>query len=127
SGPAPVSFGNPIATFPDIAGQANPVITSAAFCRVGPYVVSLAGSDSLLSSSSSATITVSLPQAPAIIFVNPNTGQQGQSNLSVSITGQNTNFVQGTTAASFGAGITVVSVTVTSLTTATVVLNIDPA
>jgi len=46
---------------------------------------------------------------PALITVSPNSGQQGQQNLSVSLTGQNTHFAQGTTTASFGTGITVVS------------------
>src|SRR5205807_7549968 len=49
----------------------------------------------------------------------------GQQNLSVNLTGQFTHFVQGTTTASFGAGITVVSLTVNSATTATTVVNID--
>src|SRR5207237_1383826 len=64
---------------------------------------------------------------PALSQVNPNTGQQGQQNLSVAVTGQFTHFVQGTTTASFGAGITVASLTVNSATSATAVLNIDPA
>src|SRR6267142_1825527 len=59
--------------------------------------------------------------------VNPNTGQQGQQNLSVNLTAQFTHFVQGTTTASFGAGITVASLTVSSATTAAAVLNVDPA
>src|SRR5207244_4928057 len=57
--------------------------------------------------------------------VNPNTGQQGQQNLSVNLTAQFTHFVQGTTTVSFGAGITVASLTVNSATTATAVVNID--
>src|SRR4029077_19855541 len=48
----------------------------------------------------------------------------GQQNLSVTITGQFTPFAQGTTTASFGAGITVNSVTVNSSTSATVNLSI---
>src|SRR5207244_5680726 len=64
---------------------------------------------------------------PVLQTVNPNTGQQGQQNLSVNLTAQFTHFVQGTTTASFGAGITVASLTVNSATTATAVLNIDPA
>lgn len=59
--------------------------------------------------------------------VNPNTGQPGQQNVSVAVTGQFTHWAQGTTAASFGAGITVASVTVSSATTAMAVLNIDVA
>src|SRR2546425_12057082 len=44
---------------------------------------------------------------PVLQTVNPNTGHKGQPNLSVTITAQFTHFVQGTTTASFGAGITV--------------------
>ena len=65
--------------------------------------------------------------APVSITLNPNSGQQGQPNLSVAITGQNTHFIQGTTQVSFGAGITVVSLTVNTPTTATAVININPA
>ena len=65
--------------------------------------------------------------SPALLSVSPNSGQQGQQTLSVTITGQNTHFVQGTTTASFGAGITVASLTVNSPTTATAVINIDPS
>ena len=62
---------------------------------------------------------------PTIASVVPNTGQQGQTLASVAITGQNTNFVQGTTVASFGAGITVNSLTVNSATTATANITIQ--
>src|SRR5205814_4072931 len=61
---------------------------------------------------------------PVLQTVNPGSGQQGQQNLNVNLTGQFTHFVQGTTTASFGAGITVVSLTVNSATTATTVVNI---
>jgi hypothetical protein len=64
--------------------------------------------------------------SPAVSQLSPNTGEQGQQNLQITITGQSTHFVQGTTTASFGAGITVASLTVNSATTATVVMNIDP-
>src|SRR2546428_229290 len=62
---------------------------------------------------------------PVLQTVNPGSGQQGHQNLSLNLTGQFTHFVQGTTTASFGAGITVVSLTVNSATTATTVVNID--
>jgi hypothetical protein len=65
--------------------------------------------------------------AQILTTVNPNTGQQGQLNESVSLTGQSTHWVQGTTTASFGAGITVATLTINSATSATAVLNIDPA
>ena len=64
---------------------------------------------------------------PTLSSVAPNTGQQSQQNLSVALTGYFTNWVQGTTTASFRAGITVASLTVNSATSATAVVNIDPA
>ena len=57
--------------------------------------------------------------------VSPGSGQQGQT-LNVAVVGQFTNFVNGTTTASFGAGITVNTVTVTSATTANVNITISP-
>ena len=117
-GPVSVPFSNPTATFADIARQTNPVVTSASFCRVGSYTVGLTGSDSLLSSSASATVTVNTPQV-SLLSLTPNIGVQGQQNLSVNITAQSTQFVQGTTSASFGAGIVVSSLAVNSPTSAT--------
>jgi hypothetical protein len=64
---------------------------------------------------------------PTLLTVTPNSATQGQQNLSVTITGQYTNFSQGTTVANFGTGITVVSLTVNSATSATAVLNITAA
>jgi hypothetical protein len=61
---------------------------------------------------------------PTLLSVVGNSGQQGQQNLSVAITGQFTHFSQGTTTANFGTGIAVTSLTVTSATTATAVLNV---
>lgn len=126
-GPAPVSFSQPTTTFPDIAGQVNPVGSDVTLTAPGMYHLSLTGNDTQLSSSSSVTITVTLPEVPTIVAVNPNIGQQGRQNLTINITGQFTHFLQGTTAANFGAGITVASLTVNNETMATAVLNIDPA
>src|SRR5260370_48775 len=65
---------------------------------------------------------------PVITQVNPNTGLLGQQNESLTITGMFTHWVQNTTTAVFsGTGVNVVSVTVNSGTSATVVINIDPA
>ena len=66
--------------------------------------------------------TTNLP--PVVTAVVPNAGQQGQSGLAVTITGQNTQFIQGTTTASLGLGVTVDSVTVTSATSLTAVISI---
>jgi hypothetical protein len=61
---------------------------------------------------------------PLVLTINPNVGQPGQQNLAVAITGQFTNFVQGTSVASFGAGITVNLTTVTNTTHATANISI---
>ena len=74
----------------------------------------------------SATGTVETV-VPSLLQVSPNTGQQGQQNLSVTLTGQDAHWTQGVTTARFGAGVTVASLTVNSPATATAVLNIDPA
>ena len=125
-GPGPVSFGTPTAAFPNVAAQFNPVNTTATFNAQGTYEIALTGTDSLLSDTASVGVMVNPPQAPSILSLTPNAGQQGQQGLSMAITGQFTHFAQGTTQISFGAGITVLSLTVTSETTATVVANIDP-
>ena len=65
------------------------------------------------------------PGTPAVVSVNPGAGQQGQQQT-VTITGQFTHFAQGATTATFGPGINVVSLTVSSPTSATAVINIDP-
>jgi methionine-rich copper-binding protein CopC len=63
---------------------------------------------------------------PVLTAVAPPTGHQGDTNLSVSLTGQFTNFVNGTSTASFGAGITVNSLTVSSATSAAASITISP-
>ncbi|HEY6446118.1 MAG TPA: Ig-like domain-containing protein [Acidobacteriaceae bacterium] len=60
-----------------------------------------------------------------IVSVNPATGNQG-STENVTITGQFTNFVNGTSVASFGSGITVNSTTVSSATSAVANITISP-
>lgn len=65
--------------------------------------------------------------APVLLSISPTIGLQGQQNVSVNVTGQFTSWVQGTTTASFGAGITVATLTVNTSTSATAVISIDPA
>ncbi len=114
SGPGAVTFSQP--------GSAT---TTASFSQLGTYLLRLVASDGQLTSAGDLTVVV-LP-ATLSITISPNSGAQGQQNLSVAITGQNTNFVQGTTTASFGAGITVASLTVNSATSATAVITVEPA
>jgi hypothetical protein len=77
-----------------------------------------------LNTNPSQTSDSQVSDSPTITSISPNIGQEGQQNLSVSITGQNTHFAQGTTSANFGAGITVLSLTISSSTSATVVMDI---
>src|SRR5207253_1581231 len=77
----------------------------------------------MVGASSVGECKVQLP----ITSVVPNSGQQGQQSLSVVLTGRSTNWEQGTSTANFGPGITVVSLAVTSSTSATALLNIDSA
>jgi RHS repeat-associated protein len=99
------------------------------------YNVSVSGTTSdgtAFSSGNTAALTVNPPAS--ISSITPNSGQAGQT-LPVSITGLYTNFVQGSTQASFGPGISVGGaslgafgpVTVTAPTSATAQLTIDPS
>ena len=134
-------------------GSRSPVTTSAtdvttivgSVCRVtfsipssisvstpAAYLVSISGSTTsgaTFASSNQAMLTVN-PAASASL--SPGQGQQGSQTLSVAITGQYTNFVNGSTQATFGAGISVGGssaggmgpVLVTSPTSATATLAI---
>lgn len=62
--------------------------------------------------------------SPALLSVNPAGGQAGQS-LNVAVTGQNTSFQQGVTQVSFGAGVTVGSVSVNSPTSLTAAVTVQ--
>lgn len=114
SGPGTVVFSNREA-----------VATSAVFSSPGTYILRLVGSDGVLSDADDVVITVDGP-ASALSSVEPNAGSQGAA-LSVTVVGQNTHWVQGSSTASFGAGISVSSFTVTSPTAGTATINVDPA
>ncbi len=125
-GGAPGEFG-PVTVTSDTTVIAEIVIAQTA--QEGPRTVSVRTEDEVASLPNGFTVRAG---TPVLTAVNPNTGQQGQT-LSVTLTGQFTHFVQGTTQASFGAGIAVGGaaagafgpVTVTSATSATAQLNID--
>jgi RHS repeat-associated protein len=74
------------------------------------------------SSGNTSLLTIN-PQA-SLSGLAPPTGQQGQQQLSVKVTGANSNFFQGVTQASLGAGISIASLTINSLTSVTAVVNI---
>src|SRR5439155_1654463 len=104
------------------ATTATTVVNIDAGTATGNRTVTLATGTEVVTLPNGFTVAAG---TPVLQTVNPGSGQQGQQNLSVNLTGQFTHFVQGTTTASFGAGITVVSLMVNSATTATTVVNID--
>lgn len=68
-----------------------------------------------------------IAKTPSITQATPGSAQQGQKNVAVGLTGSFTNFAAGTTIVSFGPGVTLAApLTVTSPTSATAVVNIDP-
>jgi hypothetical protein len=89
---------------------------------LGPRTVTLTTDAEVASMADGFTV---LAGAPVLTLVSPNTGQQGQANQVVNVTGRYTNFVQGTTLASFGPGITIGNISVTSPTTAAITVTIS--
>ncbi|HYC76057.1 MAG TPA: hypothetical protein VEI02_00385, partial [Planctomycetota bacterium] len=98
---APLGFKNATATT-NLGGGATETATGAAILNV-----------------------IDAPSSPALSSANPPIVTPGQT-VDVVVTGVGTAFAAGTTTASFGAGVTVNSVTVTSPTTATVNVTVDP-
>jgi RHS repeat-associated protein len=117
SGPGTVSITN----------TASAIAVTCTFTSPGIYVMRFSANDGSLTGTSDLTVTVNPAPTPTITSVIPNSAQQGQQGLSVAITGANTNWVQGTTTATLGAGVTVASLTIKSPTSASAVINIDPA
>ena len=90
------------------------------------YTLTLSGNTTAgtaFASSNAASLTVN--PAAAISTLAPVSGRAGQT-LSVTITGQFSNFLQGSTRASFGVGITTNSTAVASATQATANITIAP-
>ena len=97
-----------------------------------PDSLSVSGSVSPLAFVGSRNITVTTGAQQLVLFgaffvspgtaqitqLSPNTGNQGQT-MNVAITGTNTNFTQNVTVANFGQGISVNTLTINSLTSAT--------
>ena len=107
-------------------GSAATISGSSFTCVVpvvaGPNTITVQATDAA-GNSQQASVTIQ-GGVPIILSAAPNSGQQGQVNLSVMITGQFTHFVQGTTMANFGAGIIVNNTTVVDTTHATANISI---
>ena len=87
-------------------------ITVASNAPVGARDISVTANGQTLTMSGALTVTAG---TPFITQISPNIGTPGQS-IPVTITGQYTNWLNGTTVASFGGGITVSSTVVSSAT-----------
>ena len=103
------------------SATAMATLNIAADAPLGGRTVTVQTGTQQVSLNSGFTVLIGLP---VITSVTPNTGQQGQALPTVAVVGQFTNFVNGTTVANFGAGITVNSTTVTDATHATVSITI---
>ncbi len=103
--------------------SATASITISATAATGTNAVTLTTGGEVATLANAFTIQ---PGTPALVSVNPNSSQQGQNLTSVIISSAFTHFVQGTTVASFGVGITVNSLTVTNATSATANITLGP-
>ena len=110
--------------FGDGSPQVTGMTVSHVYTSAGIYIVTLTVNDAAGNGPVTDTLTVSvsnLPAPPVITSVTPNSGKRAQ-NLNVTITG--TGFI-GTTAVSFGQGITVNSFEVVSSTQITANIRIS--
>ena len=104
--------------------QITASISIAANASTGPRNISVTNSDgqfTTLASGFTVQAAVIYP-APTLSSANPNSGMQGQSNLSITLTG--TKFLAAPTCA-FGAGVTVNSCTYNSATQITANISLD--
>jgi RHS repeat-associated protein len=88
----------------------NSATSATAVLNIDPTAVVGARTVTMMTGTEVATLGNGFSVAagtPVLTMVNPNTGQQGQQNLLVNLTGQFTSFSQGLSAASFGDGISV--------------------
>ena len=106
------------------ATTATASLTVGAAAALGARTVTLTTNAEVASMANAFTV---VPGTPVLTLVNPNSGQQGLQNAVVTVTGQYTNFVQGVTLASFGSGITISNINVTSPTSAAITLTISNA
>src|SRR5215469_10851305 len=128
----PVGGGSPLNITPtsatNVSGAVQLTFQLPGAAGTGPvsptlYNVSLSDTtDGGLSSGNTLPFTEN--PAASLTPLSPNSGFQGATNEMITISGNFTNFLQGTTQANFGAGITVNNVTVSSPTSATADITI---
>ena len=124
SGTTTVGFGagiavNSVTVTSPTSATANITVSPTAF--TGGRTVTVTTGTEVVTSAFAVTA------GPALLSsISPTSGQQGQTNLTLTVTGQNTHFVQDVTTATLGGGVIVNLVTVNSPTSATVNLSIEP-
>jgi hypothetical protein len=124
--------GTTLLTFPDVLINSFVVnsptsitanITVDTTAPAGQYNVTATTGGEIATGTNVFTVTQDEPELLAVV---PNSGAQGLTSSPVTLTGAFTNFVNGTTTANFGTGITVNSVTVTSATQAQANITVSP-
>jgi hypothetical protein len=103
----------------------DPSIDSAFGARNITVKTPLAGGKTETASLKSAFIIADPNKSHQVVQATPDFGSQGQQMLNVELTAEGTNFVQGTTFANFGDGITVNALKITSVTTAVATITIS--
>jgi len=99
-------------------------VTVGRTATTGTHNVTITTGSQIVTLNGGFTITTG---PAAISSISPTNAAQGTSGVSISIVGSGTHFSQSNSVASFGAGVTVQSLTVNSATSATAIINIDPA
>ncbi len=117
----PVVFNAPITVLSPTLISANVTVDTTA--QATEYNVTATTGGEVATGVNVFTVSQSEPELLAVV---PNSGPQGLSTSPVTLTGDFTTFVNGTTTANFGTGITVNSVTVNSATQATANITVSP-
>jgi hypothetical protein len=126
AGPVAGVQGSVAAGTPSSATPSTATATASASPNVSTTQAPSGGTTSSSSSGSRLLAPATAVRVTSMITqVSPATAAQGQTGLQVTLTGQNTHFVQGQTTMSFGTGISVTSPTVTSPTSASAYLGVD--
>ena len=104
------------------ATQLTVIVNVSQYTSVGTCGVTVTTGGEVASGSNLFSI---LTGVPVVTSTSPNSANQNAQNVNVTVSGAFTHFVNGTTTASFGPGITVNSVTVGNSTTATVNITVS--
>ena len=115
------------------ATTATAILDVATNAVLGAHDVKITTQDEIADLSAGQTTTKATPTfvvgqkgTPWLPAITPNSVLVGAQNFTVILSGESTHFQQGVSTADFGNGVTIASLTVTSPTSATAVLNVAP-